>query len=233
MNKTTTMIQKKLIALQDEKYRDFHSKLMPTIDANKIIGVRVPALRRLAKELAGELTDQEIKEFMDDLPHRYYEENNLHAFMIEGIGDFDRTMKAVNDFLPFVDNWATCDSMSPKVFKKHLPEMQKQIEIWIDSNETYTVRFAIGMLMKNYLDEAFQTVQAERVAAVKNDDYYIKMMVAWYFATALAKQREAIMPFFEQRRLEVWTHNKAIQKCIESYRISDKDKEYLRTLKIK
>ena len=225
-------IRKQLMTLQDEKYREFQCRLMPTVDPANVIGVRTPILRGFAKELRKTLSKAEMQEFLHDLPHRYYEENNLHAFLIEQIKDFDQARKAVDDFLPYVDNWATCDSMSPKVFKKHMPEMRGQIDAWIASGETYTVRFAIGLLMSNYLGDYFEPEMPEQVAAVKSDEYYVKMMVAWYFATALAKQRDIIMPYFEKHRLEKWTHNKAIQKCIESFRISEEDKNHLRALKV-
>lgn len=220
-------IEGRLFELQDPAYRDFHSRLMPTIDKETIIGVRTPQLRKLAKELS---RMPESAEFLRRLPHRYYEENNLHGFLIEMIRDYDACIEAINTFLPYVDNWATCDLMMPKVFAKHLPELLVQAKEWIASDATYTVRFGIGVLMRFYLDEEFSLDYAELVAGVRSEEYYVNMMVAWYFATALAKQYEAVLPFLEQRRLDRWTHNKAIQKAVESYRITDEQKAYLKTL---
>ncbi len=222
-------VRERLFSLQDVEYRDFHAKLMPTVDPATIIGVRTPALRKLAKEFA---KTAEAAEFLRILPHQYYEENNLHGFLIERIGDFEQTVAAIDVFLPFVDNWATCDLMSPKVFKKHLPELFKKIKEWMASPHTYTCRFGMGMLMSYFLDEAFQPECLEMVAAVDSDEYYVKMMVAWFFATAMHKQYDAAIPFIEKRRLRPWTHNKTIQKAIESYRITDAQKQYLRTLKV-
>ena len=233
-----TGIQKMLFELQDKEYKAFSEKLMPTVDPFCVIGVRTPELRNLAKKLLKEQkTDEDVKkmvrEFLAALPHRYYEENNLHAFIIEGMKDYEDCMKAVDIFLPYVDNWATCDQMSPAVFKKHLPKLLVKVDEWIKSDHTYTVRYGIGMLMRYYLDDAFKTEYPERVLSVQSDEYYVKMMVAWYFATALAKQYEAILPYIEQKRMETWTHNKAIQKAIESRRITEEQKVYLRSLKVK
>ncbi len=227
---TVEGIREKLFELQDTKYRDFQQGLIPSVEQKEFIGIRTPALRKLAKELykAGEL-----EEFFSDLPHRYFDENQLHAFAISEIKDFDVCMKALEDFLPFVDNWATCDQMSPKVFKKNKKELFLHIKKWLGSDHTYTVRFAIGMLMQHFLDEDFDLSYPEMVAKIRSDEYYINMMIAWYFATALAKQYDSILPFIEEKRLSVWTHNKAIQKSVESYRITDEQKTYLRRLKIK
>ncbi len=223
-------IQAKLFELQDVKYRDFSSKLTPTIAPETVIGVRTPALRKLAKEYG--YTPQ-TEEFFKILPHHYYEENNLHGFLIETIGEYDATMKALEAFLPYIDNWATCDLISPKVFKKNPAELYKKIQGWLQSDRTYTVRFGIGMLMSHFLDDRFLPKMPALVASIRSEEYYINMMVAWYFATALVKQPNFVMPFIEDRRLQKWTHNKAIQKSIESYRISDDTKAYLRTLKVK
>ena len=227
---TVDGIREKLFELQDEKYRDFQQGLIPTVERKEFIGIRTPALRKLAKELykAGDLD-----EFFKDLPHKYFDENQLHAFAISEIKDFDVCMKALEDFLPFVDNWATCDQMSPKVFKKNKKELFLHIKKWLGSDHTYTVRFAIGMLMQHFLDEDFDLSYPEMVAEIRSDEYYINMMIAWYFATALAKQYESILPFIEEKRLSPWTHNKAIQKSVESYRITDEQKTYLRRLKVK
>ena len=230
MNETKTIIQQRLFELQDLKYRDFQCKLMPTVAPETVIGVRTPALRALAKELAG---SEEAAEFLKILPHEYYEENNLHGFLIERLKDYGETVAALDAFLPYVDNWATCDLMSPKVFKKHTNELLVKIDEWLASSETYTVRFGVEMLMSFYLDERFSSRYLEKVAEVKSEEYYINMMIAWYFATALAKQYEAALPYIERRRLDKWTHNKTIQKAVESYRITDEQKAYLKTLKIK
>lgn len=223
-------MQGRLFELQDLEYRDFHAKLMPTVDKEKVIGVRTPALRKFAKEFG---KSEEAGEFMKVLPHDYYEENNLHGFLIEGIKDYEQCICALDAFLPYVDNWATCDMMAPKVFKKHLPELEHKIDEWMASEHAYTVRYGIGMLMRFYLDEGFRVEYLAKAAAVESEEYYVKMMIAWYFATALAKQYEAALPFIEERRLEKWTHNKAIQKAVESSRITAEQKKYLRTWKIK
>lgn len=221
-------IQQELFANRDEKYGSFQAKLLPTIDANSVIGVRTPTLRAFAKTLYNQ---NDFYSFVNDLPHTYFDENQLHAFLISQIKDFDLCIEETNRFLPFVDNWATCDQMSPKIFKKHKKELLEQIKIWISSNKTYTVRFAIGMLMKYFLDEDFSLDYPKMILSVRAEDYYVKMMIAWYFATALAKQYDSILPFFENKKLDKWMHNKAIQKALESYRISNDRKQYLRTLK--
>lgn len=222
-------IQQELFANRDEKYGSFQAKLLPTIDPNSVIGVRTPTLRAFAKTLYNQ---NDFSSFVNDLPHTYFDENQLHAFLISQIKDFDLCIEETNRFLPFVDNWATCDQMSPKIFKKHKKELLEQIKIWISSNKTYTVRFAIGMLMKYFLDEDFSLDYPKMILSVRAEDYYVKMMIAWYFATALAKQYDSILPFFENKKLDKWTHNKAIQKALESYRISNDRKQYLRTLKV-
>ena len=223
-------IRRKLFSLQDIKYRDFQAKLIPGKTAEVMIGVRTPELRKLAKELGKR---EDISEFLTDLPHEYFDEDQLHAFILSGMKDYKECMEGVCRFLPFVDNWATCDQMSPKVFKKHRPALANQADRWLDSEHTYTVRFGIGMLMEHFLEEDFELKYPERVAGLRSDEYYVNMMIAWYFATALAKQYDAIIPYIENRRLDLWTHNKTIQKAIESYRITPEQKEYLRTLRIK
>lgn len=223
-------IRKDLFAMQDMKYHDFHSKLIPTVNPDLVIGVRTPQLRQYAKKLS---KTQTANEFMKILPHKYYEENNLHGFLIEENKDFPSVISALDSFLPYVDNWATCDMISPKIFKKHLDELLIKIKEWIASEHTYIKRFGIGMLMKYYLDDTFATEYLDLVASVESDKYYINMMVAWYFATALAKQYEATLPYLEKQVLRTWTHNKAIQKSIESYRITSEQKRYLKSLKIK
>ena len=223
-------ISEHLFELQDTEYRDFQSKLIPTVDAKCFIGVRTPDLRKYASALAKQ---EDITVFLNSLPHKYFDENQLHAFIISGMKDYDRCIEELNRFLPYVDNWATCDQMSPKVFKKHRAELSDQISVWIESDHTYTVRFGIGMLMEHYLDDDFATEYPETVAKIRSEEYYINMMIAWYFATALAKQYETILPFIEERRLEAWTHNKSIQKAVESNRITAEQKAYLKTLKVK
>ena len=227
---TETKIRARLFELQDLSYRDFQCKLMPTVDPDTVIGVRTPELRKLAKSFSKE---PEAEAFLRTLPHRYYEENNLHGFLIETMKDYSQVIAALDAFLPYVDNWATCDLMSPKIFKKHLPELREQIQVWMASSHTYTIRFGIEMLMTFYLDEQFQPEYLDWVADVHSEEYYVNMMIAWYFATALAKQYDAALPYLQEHRLEPWTHNKAIQKAIESYRITDEQKAYLRSLKVK
>ena len=219
-----------LFSKQDIKYRDFQVKLIPHKTVEEMIGVRTPELRKYAKEL---LKREDIGSFLAILPHEYFDEYQLHAFIISGIKDYDKCMEEVNRFLPYVDNWATCDQLSPKVFKKNRPDLLKQIKKWLKSKETYTVRFGIGMLMEHFLNEDFDIKYPEMVAKLRSEEYYINMMIAWYFATALAKQYDAVLPFIEEKRLDKWTHNKAIQKSVESYRITPEQKEYLKTLKIK
>jgi len=223
-------IQQELWKLQDKVYQEFSSKLIPNIAPEKIIGVRTPALRQLAKEV---LAAGEADVFLKDLPHTYHEENQLHAFILSAMKDYESCMAYLERFLPYVDNWATCDQMSPKVFKKHRPELLLQIRNWLNAKDTYTVRYAIGMLMVHFLDEDFDCSYLAMVAQIRSEEYYINMMIAWYFATALAKQYAAALPYIEERRLAVWTHNKAIQKAIESRRVSSERKAYLRNLKMK
>ena len=221
-------IRQQLFELQDKKYGEFQAKLMPTIARETVIGVRTPALRKYAKELTKE---KDVSEFLQDLPHQYFEENQLHAFIICEQKNYEECIKELNFFLPYVDNWATCDQMSPKVFRKHHGELLEQIKIWMDSDKTYTIRYGIGMLMAHFLEEDFEITYAEMVADIRSEEYYVNMMIAWYFATALAKQYEAVVPFIEKRRLDNWTHRKAIQKAVESYRITKEQKEYLKGLK--
>lgn len=222
-------IRNGLFDLQDRGYRDFQAKLIPSATPETMIGVRTPALRKYAKDLAKR---EEIGDYLNDLPHDYFDENQLHAFIISLFKDYERCMAEVIRFLPYIDNWATCDQLSPKVFKKHRPELLEQIRKWIDSEHTYTIRFGIGMLMEHFLAEDYDPAYPEMVAGVRSDEYYVNMMIAWYFATALAKQYDSILPFIENRRLDPWTHNKTIQKARESYRISPEQKEYLKSLKI-
>ena len=227
---TTPEITKSLFSLQDAQYRAFQNKLIPNIGPDSIIGVRTPALRSLAAEL---LKSGGYEDFLGDLPHRYFEENQLHAFIVSGMKDYPTCIKEVNRFLPFVDNWATCDQMSPKVFRKHLKELLSEIMQWIRSDRTYTIRFGVGMMMEHFLDEDFDPDCLRIVAEIRSEEYYVKMMIAWYFATALAKQYDSALPYIENRSLDPWTHNKAIQKAAESYRIPADRKAYLKSLKIR
>lgn len=230
MTQETECIRARLFALQDEGYRAFHSRLMPTVPPETVIGVRVPALRRLAKQLAG---TPQAEAFLQELPHTYYEENNLHAFLLESIRDYDAALAATEKFLPYIDNWATCDSFCPKVFAKHKEELLPVLRWWMASNHPYTVRYGMEMLMRYYLDEDFRPEHLAWAAAVHSGEYYINMMRAWYFATALAKQPEAALPWLTARRLDVWTHNKTIQKAVESSRIPAETKAFLRTLRVR
>ena len=224
----TEIIRKELFRLSDEGYKDFLSGLIPTVDPEAIIGVRTPALRQYAKDL---YKQGDYSEFLHDLPHFYFDENQLHAFIISCMRDFDECICELERFMPFIDNWATCDQLSPKVFAKHKEELIHSINSWIVTDETYTVRFAIGMLMQHFLDADFDQKYANDVASVISDEYYINMMRAWYFATALAKQYDSIIRYLEESRLDVWTHNMTIKKAIESRRITDEKKAYLRKLK--
>jgi len=224
-------VRERLFALQDLEYQKFQSKLIPNVPPETVIGVRTPALRKLAKELSKEPL---AGEFMTNLPHQYLEENSLHGFLIETIRDYDETIRALDAFLPYVDNWATCDLISPKVFRKHLPELYAQIPLWLRSPHPYTIRFGEGMLMRWFLDEpSFRPEVLELAASVRSEEYYVNMMTAWFFATALTKQYDAALPYIEGRVLDVWVHNKTIQKAAESYRVSPERKAYLKTLKVK
>lgn len=223
-----TEIQQRLFTLQDLHYRDFHSALMPTVDPDTVIGVRIPALRQLARELRG---TKEASAFLEELPHRYYEENNLHGFLIADIHDFDACLGEAERFLPCVDNWATCDSLRPRCFAQHKAELLPCIRRWLESRRPYTIRFAMEMLMVHYLDGDFSLDYPQWVAGVASDEYYVNMMAAWYFATALAKQYDAVVGYLDENRLPEWVHNKTIQKAVESCRITQSQKAYLRTLK--
>ncbi len=224
------MIQEALFSMRDEGYKEFNCKLIPTVDKNTVIGVRTPALRAYAKEIAG---SSEAEEFLKILPHKYYEENNLHGFLIERIKDYDKAVGEIDRFLPYIDNWATCDLISPKMFKKHTGELYKEILKWTSSTETYTIRFGVEMLMSFYLDDLFKPEYNALVSSINSEEYYVNMMLAWYFATALAKQYDKTLPFIENKRLRKWVHNKSIQKAVESYRLTPEQKVYLKTLKIK
>lgn len=219
-----------LNSLFDSKYRDFQIKLIPGTTSDHMIGVRTPDLRSYAKELSKR---DDISDFLNNLPHEFFDENQLHAFIISLLKDYDKCMCEVERFLPYVDNWATCDQMSPKIFKKNKEKLLEKIRDWMASDKTYTIRFGIKMLMEHFLDDDFDLQYPDMVASVRSEEYYVNMMIAWYFATALAKQYDSILPYIEEKRLDTWTHNKAIQKSIESYRITDDQKSYLRSLKQK
>lgn len=223
-------VQQDLFAMQDLKYRDFHAKLMPTVDKDSVIGVRVPMLRAYAKKFG---KTEEAKQFLEILPHQYYEENNLHGLLIDQMKDYELCIEELIRFLPYINNWATCDILSVKAVKGHLDSYIKNIYQWLESDYTYTIRFGINMLMRYYLEEEFKIEYPEKVAAIRSEEYYVNMVRAWYFATALAKKYDQVLPFLEEQKMDVWTHNKTIQKAIESYRITLEQKEYLRTLKIK
>lgn len=244
MAEDMTKFQRRLYALADRQYKQFHSKLMPTVDTDVIMGVRIPRLRALAKDMlreaagkAGEhadacaVTQEEIEAFMGAMPHIYYEENNLHGFFIEAQKDYDTCIRQLDAFLPYVDNWATCDLVSPKVVGKYPERFLGKVQEWINSEHAYTKRYGIGMLMRWYLDGQFQPVYLEWASSVRSEEYYVNMMVAWYFATALAKQYEAAIVYIEDGKLAPWTHNKAIQKAVESRRITEEQKRYLRSLR--
>lgn len=222
-------VRARLFELRDEPYQAFSAKLMPTLDSFQVIGVRTPALRKYARELA---RTEDGAEFMAALPHKYFEENNLHGFMIETIRDYDACVAALDAFLPYVDNWATCDQTSPKVLGKYPEKLRAQVDLWLQSKHVYTIRYGIGTLLRWFLDAHFDPADLAQVAAIRSEEYYVNMMIAWYFAEALAKQYDAALPYVVNRRLADWTHNKAIQKAWESYRISPEQKEYLKNLKV-
>ena len=223
-------IRENLFRLKDAEYRAFQMKLLPTVKPETVIGVRTPELRKIAREI---VSREDLPAFLEGLPHLYFDENQLHAFVLSEMKDYDRCITALEQFLPYVDNWATCDQMSPKVFRKHKRDLLEHIKAWINSGECYTVRFGIGMLMEHYLDADFDPEYPDLVAAVESDEYYVKMMVAWYFATALAKQYDAVLPYIEEKRLDTWTHNKTIRKALESYRIDPERKAFLRSRTVK
>ncbi|MCR4581695.1 MAG: DNA alkylation repair protein [Bacilli bacterium] len=218
----------KLMKYKDDKYKEFQAKLVPNISKDIIIGIRTPDMRKIAKEV---FESEDRDSFLNDLPHKYYEENLIHFFVISMIKDFDECIKRVEEFLPYVDCWPVSDQASPKSFKKNHDKLLPYIKKWIKSKHVYTSRFGIRMLMNEYLGEDFKEEYLKLVASVKGDDYYLKMMVAWYFATALAKRYDETIIYFENHVLDDWVHKKAIQKAIESYRVTDEHKEYLRSLK--
>ena len=222
------MVHERLAACGNEEYADFVSKLVPNVPKETILGVKTPDMRRIAKEIRG---TGEAETFLAELPHKYYEENLVHFFLIAMIRDFDLCVQAVETFLPYVDCWPVCDQSTPKIFAKNHEKLLPLVQKWISSDHVYTARFGIRMLMNEFLGEDFKPEYLAWVAAVKGEDYYIKMMVAWYFATALAKRYDESVVYIEERRLEPWTHRKAIQKAVESFRVTEEHKEYLKTLR--
>lgn len=223
-------IQKELFSLQDKEYMKFLSKLTPNVSEDTIIGVRIPKIRKLAKKL---VKNNEYEDFLKELPHKYYDENLLHGAIISENKDFENCIKLLDDFLPFIDNWAVCDTISPKIFKKYKKELIEKIKVWSQSDKTYTCRFGVEMLMTHFLDEDFKKEYLEVVANIHSEEYYVKMAVAWFFATALAKQWDYAVIYLEDSRLDVWVHNKTIQKARESLRILEDKKGYLKGLKRK
>ncbi len=221
---------KQLFELKDDSYKEFHSKLIPYIDKNKIIGVRTPVLRKFAKEFSKELKS---KEFLNNLPHAFYEEDNLHAFLLEEIKDINKALVETEKFIPYIDNWATCDMFFPKVFKKYPEIMENKAFEWISSKKPFVIRYGIGIFMKIFLDENYNKKYPEAIINIKSTEYYVNMMIAWYFATALTKRYDDIIGYFENPLLDKWVHNKALQKARESYRIPQEKKKYLNTLKLK
>ncbi len=221
-------LTEELLKLGDSKYKEFNSKLVPNIDKDRIIGVKNPKVKQLIKS-----NKEDIDEFLNELPHYYNEENVLHGYLLSSIKDYDETISELNRFLPYIDNWSVCDIIKPKSFKKNRDKLINQIKIWIKSDHTYTVRFGLLMLMTHYLDEDFKKEYLLLPLTIHTDEYYINMMIAWYYATALAKQYDNTIKIIENKKLDSWIHNKTIQKAKESFRVSDKQKEYLNTLKIK
>lgn len=217
----------KLFSLRDPVYQSFQTRILPNIPAESIIGTRTPELRQIAKSM------DDSQYFLSALPHTYFEENQIHAFLLSEKKDFDETIQAINSFLPYIDNWSTCDQLSPKVFRKHHSELLPYIQQWLHSTDTYAIRFAIKVLMDHFLEEDFSPEHPDWVASVHSEEYYIRMVIAWYFATALAKQYDAVYPYLTGYRLEKWIHNKTIQKAVESFRISQTQKEQLKKLRIR
>ena len=221
-------VRKRLFEMQDTGYRDFHARLIPTVEKEKIIGIRTPILRKFAKEF-GKTEESEL--FLKVLPHQYYEENNLHGLLIEQIRDYDKCLEELERFLPFIDNWATCDSPLPKCFDKNKEDILERAKKWIAADTTYVKRYGMGVMMRLFLDEDFKEEYIQLVAGVKSEEYYVNMMIAWYMATALAKQWDAAIPYIQEHRLSEWVHRKSIQKAVESYRITPEQKDYLKGLR--
>jgi len=225
---STAELQTQLLSMHDEQYKCFNAKLIPTVDTKTMIGIRVPILRKFAKNFFKTQPDQ-ASAFMETLPHTYFEENNLHAFFIECMQSFEEAVQKTELFLPFIDNWETCDLFLPPVFKKHCDELYQYILRWLQSEHCYTVRYAIGLLLSLYLDAEFKPDMLALVAGVVSDEYYVNMMIAWYFSIALVKQYAVAVPYIEAKRLNTFAHNKAIQKACENRRIAPEIKAYLKT----
>lgn len=219
-----------LFSVQDLKYRDFNSKLIPNIEKDTVIGVRTPLLRNYAKEM---IKNGEASAFLAELPHKYFEENQIHAFIISELKDYNTVISELERFLPYIDNWATCDQLVPKVFKKNTDKLVDMATEWINSDRTYTIRLGIGVFMRYFLDDKFSKEYLYLIANIRSDEYYVNMMIAWYFATAIAKQYSSAVACIEENHLDKWVHNKTIQKACESYRVTDEHKAYLKSLKIK
>lgn len=224
-----TDIQKYLLSQADAKYRAFTLPLLPTVDEKTFIGVRLPIIKKYVKDIDG----KELKEFLDSLPHQYHEENILYAFILSNMKDYDEFIKYIDAFLPYVSNWSVCDTICNRHLYKHLDKLINEIYSWLKSKEIYRVRYAVKCLMNYYLGDEFKEEHLRKVEEVKLDDYYVKMMIAWYLATGLAKNYDQFIKAIEEHRFDTFTHNKAIQKAVESYRVSDEHKTYLKTLKIK
>ena len=218
-----------MFSVQDLKYRDFNSKLIPNIDKDTVIGVKTPILRSYAKEM---MKNGESSAFLSELPHKYFEENQIHAFIISELKDYNTVISELERFLPFIDNWATCDQLLPKAFKKNTDKLIDEATEWIKSDRIYTIRFGIGVFMRYFLDDEFSKEYSDLIANIRSDEYYVNMMIAWYFATALAKQYSLTVVYLEEKRLDKWVHNKTIQKARESYRVTDENKAYLKNLRI-
>lgn len=227
---TNNEIENRLFELRDDKYRQFKARLVPNVPCEQIIGVRIPNVRAFAKQL---VKSKETDGFIAELPHKYTDENNLHGFIISECKDYDKTVKYLDEFLPYIDNWETCDILNPKAFKKNKTRLKGDIFRWLSSQHTYTVRFGIEMAMAHFLDDDFDAELMDAVSKVKSDEYYVNMMIAWYFATALSKQWDSAVIYLQNNALDKWVHNKTVQKAIESYRITDAEKNYLRSIKIR
>jgi len=222
-------IQNLLFQFKDGDYKTFNSKLIPNLKESDMIGIRIPDLRKIAKDI---YTEEWIGEFLNELPHRYFEENNLHAFIIEQEKDFFKALELTERFLPYIDNWATCDSFFPKVFRKNIEIIDQKIELWLTSDKEYTVRYALGLIMRLHLKDNYDERFLDKASAIRSDKYYINMMIAWLFATALVYRKDVVIDYFKSNKLPTWVHNKAIQKAIESYRIDNHTKELIKKYKI-
>lgn len=223
-------IRQTLLGYADENFAAFSQKLIPTLKREYFIGIRTPQLKAIAKEYAKR---DNIDEFLNDLPHKYHEENNLHAFILSGIKNVDEAVDKIEKFLPYINNWSTCDQLRVKCFSKRGEELRGVFYRWVESDKVYTIRFGVGMLMSCCLGDKFVNKDVEKLLQITEDEYYVKMMIAWYLATALAKNYDEVLPYIQEKSFSPWIHNKAIQKSLESFRITDEQKIYLKSLKIK